>query len=582
MVRLAIDLGTSHTVAVVRRDDQPPRTLLFDGSPVLPSGVFAASDGALHTGRDAERLAQGEPERFEPHPKRRVDEAAVLLGGSEVPTPALLAVVLRRVAQEAWQAGVDAAGATVLTYPADWGQQRRGVLIEAARLAGIGQVTLVDEPVAAATYCVDVLRQQVPVGRSLAVFDFGGGTLDLAVVRREPQGLRVLSTGGLDDLGGLDIDAALVGHLGQLVALRDPATWHRLTNPRDTVDIRERRAFWADVRAAKEMLSRTASAPVHLPRSPEAIHLTREELERVAGPLIDRAVDETRRLLQRSSIGRAELAGVFLVGGSSRIPLVASRLHTRLGVAPTVPEQPELPVAHGALLTTGRIAPVPPAPDSPREEWGVAHDGSPTWPPVSTPAPERATRGRRRPLAGVVAGLLALSLAGLGLWWMLHKPAGSTASNGAGPTANGSAGSIVAQSPGGKAKAPEGLVSCGSNLFCPAAPTCWGGLVFISGVAQPQARPECSEPHYWETFVAGLLPADAVNKRQDSLMGRADIAAMCSADAVARRSIDPASTTGWERDAWPVKLGDGTWVLHCVARPPEGGEWTGSKFRSGP
>src|SRR6266511_3334441 len=501
MVRLAIDLGTSHTVAVVRRDDQPPRTLLFDGSPVLPSGVFAASDGALHTGRDAERLAQGEPERFEPHPKRRVDEAAVLLGGSEVPTPALLAVVLRRVAQEAWQAGVDAAGATVLTYPADWGQQRRGVLIEAARLAGIGQVTLVDEPVAAATYCVDVLRQQVPVGRSLAVFDFGGGTLDLAVVRREPQGLRVLSTGGLDD---------------------------------------------------------------------------------VAGPLIDRAVDETRRLLQRSSIGRAELAGVFLVGGSSRIPLVASRLHTRLGVAPTVPEQPELPVAHGALLTTGRIAPVPPAPDSPREEWGVAHDGSPTWPPVSTPAPERATRGRRRPLAGVVAGLLALSLAGLGLWWMLHKPAGSTASNGAGPTANGSAGSIVAQSPGGKAKAPEGLVSCGSNLFCPAAPTCWGGLVFISGVAQPQARPECSEPHYWETFVAGLLPADAVNKRQDSLMGRADIAAMCSADAVARRSIDPASTTGWERDAWPVKLGDGTWVLHCVARPPEGGEWTGSKFRSGP
>src|SRR6266545_3460722 len=483
MVRLAIDLGTSHTVAVVRRDDQPPRTLLFDGSPVLPSGVFAASDGALHTGRDAERLAQGEPERFEPHPKRRVDEAAVLLGGSEVPTPALLAVVLRRVAQEAWQA---------------------------------------------------------------------------------------------------DIDAALVGHLGQLVALRDPATWHRLTNPRDTVDIRERRAFWADVRAAKEMLSRTASAPVHLPRSPEAIHLTREELERVAGPLIDRAVDETRRLLQRSSIGRAELAGVFLVGGSSRIPLVASRLHTRLGVAPTVPEQPELPVAHGALLTTGRIAPVPPAPDSPREEWGVAHDGSPAWPPVSTPAPERATRGRRRLLAGVVAGLLALSLAGLGLWWMLHKPAGSTASNGAGPTANGSAGSIVAQSPGGKAKAPEGLVSCGSNLFCTAAPTCWGGLVFISGVAQPQARPECSEPHYWETFVAGPLPADAVNKRQDSLMERADIAAMCSADAVARRSIDPASTTGWERDAWPVKLGDGTWVLHCVARPPEGGEWTGSKFRSGP
>ena len=97
---------------------------------------------------------------------------------------------------------MDASDATVLTYPADWGQQRRAVLKEAARLAGIGNALLVDEPVAAGRYCVDVLNQQVPPGRSLVIFDFGGGTLDLAVVRREPDGLRVLATGGLDDLGG--------------------------------------------------------------------------------------------------------------------------------------------------------------------------------------------------------------------------------------------------------------------------------------------------------------------------------------------------------------------------------------------
>ncbi len=82
----------------------------------------------------------------------------------------LLAAVLGRVAREARDAGVDSAGATVLTCPADWGGPRRNVLREAAKRAGLGDPVLVDEPVAAATYCLDVLHQQVPVGASLAVF----------------------------------------------------------------------------------------------------------------------------------------------------------------------------------------------------------------------------------------------------------------------------------------------------------------------------------------------------------------------------------------------------------------------------
>jgi molecular chaperone HscA len=198
-----------------------------------------------------------------------------------------------------------------------------------------------------------VLRHQVPVGGTVAVFDFGGGTLDASVLRREPGGLRVLSVGGLDDLGGVDIDAALVGHLGQLIGLRSPRVWQRITNPGPQSEQRERRQFWDDVRAAKEMLSRSSSAPVHVPGMDSALHLTRDELERIAGPLIDRAVDETRRVVRASGVEPATLAGLFLVGGSSRIPLVASRLHARFGLAATVPEQPELPVAYGGLIAAG-------------------------------------------------------------------------------------------------------------------------------------------------------------------------------------------------------------------------------------
>src|SRR5207245_2381226 len=106
-----------------------------------------------------------------------------------------------------------------------------------------------------------------PIGRSLLVFDFGGGTLDVTVVRRDPDGLRVLAVGGLDDLGGVDIDAALVGHLGQLVALRQPQLWRRLVAPQSTGERRDRRTFWNEVRVAKEMLWRAPSVPVQIPGS---------------------------------------------------------------------------------------------------------------------------------------------------------------------------------------------------------------------------------------------------------------------------------------------------------------------------
>ncbi|WP_052388477.1 Hsp70 family protein [Dactylosporangium aurantiacum] len=349
-VRFAVDLGTSNTVAVVDRGDGTPRPLLFDGNPLLPSAVFADASGTVFVGRDAERHMATDAARYEPNPKGHVDEGLILLGDREVPVVELLAAILRRVAGEAAQAGALAGGTTVLTCPADWGPRRRAVLSEAAAVAGLGRVTLLDEPVAAATYCMRVLGSQIAPGRSVAVFDFGGGTLDVTVAQAAPDGLRVLATGGLDDLGGTDVDAALVGHLGQQIAAHDGDLWRRLQHPRTPADFRDRMALWSEVRAAKEMLSRAASAPVHVPGVDVATHLTREELDRVAGPLVDRAVDETRRVLQRSGVPAAHLDAILLVGGSSRLPLVASRLHARFGLAPVVPEQPELPVAFGALL----------------------------------------------------------------------------------------------------------------------------------------------------------------------------------------------------------------------------------------
>ncbi|MFG2043514.1 Hsp70 family protein [Dactylosporangium sp. NPDC048998] len=351
MKQLAVDFGTSNTVAVVQRGDQAPRALLFDGTPLLPSSVFARTDGSLLVGRDAQHEARSDPKRFarfEPHPKRRIDDGTVLLGEDEVPVVDLLAAPMRRVAEESRLAGVDPAGVTVLTYPANWGPQRRVILAEAASKAGLGAVELVPEPVAAARYCCKVTS--LPESGALAVFDFGGGTLDVSVVRRTGQGLDTVWLGGRDDLGGVDIDEALRRHLGKLIEQRWPAVWGRLCRAGS-----EQLEFLAEVRKTKEMLSRTTSASVRVPGLAEPLHLTREELEWVAGPLVDQAVERTRAALAGLDVGGSQFAGIFLVGGSSRLPLVATRLQARFGIGPEVPEQNELPVAFGALL----VDPVP-------------------------------------------------------------------------------------------------------------------------------------------------------------------------------------------------------------------------------
>ncbi|WJK33961.1 Hsp70 family protein [Solwaraspora sp. WMMA2065] len=436
---LGVDLGTSNTVAVLRWPDGRTRPLLFDGVPVLPSGVFLGD--RLHVGRDAQRLAQADPARFEPNPKRRVDEPTVLLGAHDVPTADLLAAVLAAVARSAVEA-VGFLPPAALTYPAGWGARRREVLAHAVARAGwppvipggpatsgpppVGSGTpgtrLVPEPVAAARYFADVLRRPVPVGQALAVFDFGGGTLDIAVVRNDgvdPHGrarFAVIGSGGLTELGGLDLDAALVEQLG---AVLDPQVRQQLAAPATPAQWRNRRQFWDDVRGAKEMLSRASSAPVAVPGVDRAVHLTRDELERVATPLIGRGVRETARLVAACGLGVDQLAGLFLVGGSSRVPLVARMLHSELGIAPTVLEQPELPVAEGALADLPAPASVPAAPSA------VASPVPPVAaaPSPVSPAPSGPARRRRLPwlVGGAALAVVAVTVASV--VYLLRDPA---------------------------------------------------------------------------------------------------------------------------------------------------------------
>lgn len=348
-VLLGIDFGTFNTVAMVRRGDNEARPLLFDGSPLLPSAVLLEGPGDVLSGADAVRSARLYPDRYEPNPKRRMADGIVLLGGDEIDVVDLVAAVLARVASEAKQVTGQVPDRVVVTHPEIWGTSRLSRLRDAVASAGLPTPKLVSEPVAAAAYFLGQFGR-VEQGQCAVVYDFGAGTFDAGVVRRRPdESLTVLASEGLPEVGGLDLDAALVEHLGQYIAERDRGAWDRLRRPASVADRRARWQLWEDVRLAKESLSRRSQTLVHLPFLDESVPVSREEFEQLAEPVIARTVSVTRAAVRSAGIGGPEVGGIFLVGGSSRVPLVATLLHRAFGIPPTVLEQPELVVAEGSL-----------------------------------------------------------------------------------------------------------------------------------------------------------------------------------------------------------------------------------------
>ncbi|MFI5613546.1 Hsp70 family protein [Amycolatopsis sp. NPDC051903] len=343
---LSIDFGTSSTVGVLSAFGRGPRAIEVDGSVTMSSAVYATEDGLLVVGQDAERRARLDPSRFEPNPKRRIDDGELLLGDRTVPVADAFAAVLRRMGEEAVRQLSGLPGQIRVSHPAGWGAARQETLRTAAAKAGFGAVRLVPEPVAAAAHYA-TLRTQTPRPGPLAVYDLGAGTFDCAVVGIGPQGFSVLAEDGLPDLGSLDVDQALLVHIGRSVSHADPALWQRLLRPQTTGDRRLRRALLQDVRDAKESLSRHPQTEVPMPDPFGDVLVTRAELEALVRPSLLRSAELTAATIRRAGLTPQQLSGVYLVGGPSRMPLLASLLGSTLGVVPTTQDQPETAVAFG-------------------------------------------------------------------------------------------------------------------------------------------------------------------------------------------------------------------------------------------
>jgi molecular chaperone DnaK len=405
---LGIDFGTSFTVVAASRDGTA--TVIdveSNGSSRMPSSVFFTQDEEFLVGTAALHQAVFNPERFEPTPKRAIGEGEIFLGDQLVPVVDLVAAVLRRVYSEACRQQGETVPATVcVTHPADWSATRLNVLREAIEKSGMRAATLVPEPVAAATR----FAMATPMGKCIAVYDFGGGTMDAAVLRRTDQDFTVAGQpAGRDPLGGEDIDRRIIDYVGTLVGEEDP-DWLALLDAENTKDRHNAATLRAEVRRAKETLSEVSACQLWLPGLERAIQLTRVELEGLIASDVDATVDTLQRALEDAHETPADLAGIYLIGGSSRIPLVADTIWRRLEVRPVVQDNPKSVVALGASgwdpasrpKPARRAVPPPPPPPPPPGSSGAgaakaAHRAS--RPPVPPPPPPPPRSG---PHAGAV------------------------------------------------------------------------------------------------------------------------------------------------------------------------------------
>jgi actin-like ATPase involved in cell morphogenesis len=351
---LAVDFGTCFTVAAAADNDRVEVIdIVGNGSLRMPSSVWFG-DGEVAVGADAVNRAVSDPAGFVRSPKRLIGrQEDCIIAGRPVSVHSLVSAVLAHVWQTslAQRAGYRPA-AIRLTCPAGWAESKRAALVLAAQEAGMTGVTLVDEPVAAA---LRLSRRNLAEGETVAIYDLGGGTFDAALLSRDlsvEEGFRLVGPPvGLDPLGGERFDQKVLEYLcSNSPQLMNHPDLDDLLNPPDERWRRARAETESLVCQAKENLSRSQATEIWIAGLEERVQLNREEFNGLIQPEIVRSLDKLGTLLSQCGVTAADLSALFLIGGSSRIPLVPQLAWERLGIEPITQDDPKAVVALGAAV----------------------------------------------------------------------------------------------------------------------------------------------------------------------------------------------------------------------------------------
>jgi hypothetical protein len=354
---LGVDLGTTTSAAALRRGSRLEVCTLGDLTATMPSVALERADGSLLVGEAAAARALYDTTLVARHVTAHLEdgEQIALDGRPHDParlTQGLLETVIDRVRRlhGDWPRDV------VLTYPL-FPAGGSAALLDRVGQATVGGTLLIPNPVAAvAKLAHDV---EIAVGTTVAVLDLGGGTFEVTIVRRSPDGFDVVGApGGMADLGGVEFDDAVFARV-------DAELGHVLQEvPRDDAEgMAALRRLRVACRAAKEWLSSSPDTTVEvaLPQLSTWVPIRRTDLESDIRPALMAAVDAVAQTIAAAELAPADVHVALLVGGSSRIPLFGELVASRLGLPVVADPFPELTVALGAALF-GSDGPPPPSP----------------------------------------------------------------------------------------------------------------------------------------------------------------------------------------------------------------------------
>ena len=374
---IGIDLGTTNSLVAIVESGIPLVLADGQGRRLTPSVVRVSAAGEPVVGWEAKRGRVAHPETTVTSIKRfmgrRGDEVdsiaaasayairaegsgpvAVPLHGRDWSPEELSAEILKALRTIAAEGMIDRPEAAVITVPAYFNDAQRNATRNAGELAGLRVERIINEPTAAAlAYGLGSLKEKSKV----AVYDFGGGTFDLSILELNEGVFQVLATCGNTQLGGDDIDRVLIEHLAEQIgqaggpsAATDPAIWARLAEAAEE---------------AKARLSTENEVAIALPfLAPEfsfEYTLTREQLERLAKPVVARTREYCLKALADAGLASSDLDQVILVGGQTRMPLVREFASGVFGCGGGGPElntsqNPDEAIALGAAIQAGILS----------------------------------------------------------------------------------------------------------------------------------------------------------------------------------------------------------------------------------
>lgn len=367
---VGIDLGTTHSLVAAVRSSVPEVLPDEQGRMLVPSAVYFEAPDRVAVGVDALAYQGAHPLDTLVSIKRFMGRSHAEAAASDVPyvfipdgqslriqtthatvSPVEVAArILDKLKFLAEGTLGDSLVGAVITVPAYFDDAQRQATRDAARLAGLNVLRLLNEPTAAAiAYGLDHGSEGV-----YAVYDLGGGTFDLSLLRLTRGVFEVIATGGDTRLGGDDFDALIVAYFTRTLCLNDltPAS---------------RRAMLSAARVLREGLTDQAdfTVKVTLGSTTLALSLTRQAFEAMASGLIDRTLDCARQALKDASLSIKDIKGVVMVGGATRMPIVRQSVGAFFGSAPLTDLNPDEVVALGAALQANLLA----GNRNPGEDW---------------------------------------------------------------------------------------------------------------------------------------------------------------------------------------------------------------------